>query len=265
MHIRKIAIGMLAAMALVAPGAATAAGWTATKISGSVFVSENGKWARIGLNDSVDDGQFIMTMARGSIQLSRNGETIDVLPGTMITITDRRNGRYTYVKEYTGTITVEDNETRTPHFAVLTPYMAAVVKGTVFTVSTKKGESRTTVHSGLVEVHDAKSNAHATLEPGEYATSGATSPMTMGASSGTSAATAARSSAGGKSEDTDAAEDGSHSGGNGKSHAGSSGNGNSGNGNSGNGNSGSNGHGNSGNGSGNSGNGNSGNGNRQFR
>jgi hypothetical protein len=89
------------------------------------------------------------------------------------------------VTEWLGKVTVSDNEQATPHFEVDTPYMAAVVKGTVFTAWTKPGvSSGVSVTRGRVEVHDPNAGLHVNVLPGQQASVGSQQPLTL-AGSGT--------------------------------------------------------------------------------
>ncbi len=262
--------------------AATAADWQIAAVSGKAFRLDGSAWVAVAAGEPLALGDTLKTLGSGTLTLSRAGVTVTVGPNSRVQVAERMDGKFTDVFQTAGSATVEVDPAKHIRLAVETPYMAAVVKGTVFAVSTFEGHSETAVQRGRVAVVDVMNRLHADITAGQQASSGPSQPLSLSgsgalstpqsfagkvasrAADGTlsemSISASAASSAGTTASEAATGKAGSNAGGNGagnseSSHAGGNANsGGSGNGNSGNGNSGS---GNSGNGS--SGNGNSGN------
>ena len=116
----------------------------------------------------------------GRVQFMRDRETVDLEPNTQIQIFDRTGQRFTTVKQYFGTVTVEANVENVKHFEVQTPYLAAVVKGTIFVVKSDKRASSVVVKRGHVAVEDRSSHRHVLLSVGQSAATGAGEELTVG-------------------------------------------------------------------------------------
>ena len=73
---------------------------------------------------------------------TRRLETLDLGPDTQVQIHDRGTAAKpnTVVQQHFGTVSVEAQVENVQHVAVETPYLAAVVKGTRFTVTSGKTE-----------------------------------------------------------------------------------------------------------------------------
>jgi hypothetical protein len=110
-------------------------------------------------------------MGGAYMELTRGAETVSVGPNTQLAITDKRtSGKpFTTVKQSFGTIAVEAEVENVQHFAVQTPYLAAVVKGTKFTVKSDKTGAAVSVQRGHVAVEDNKDRSHVTLSVGQRA------------------------------------------------------------------------------------------------
>ena len=165
--------GFLAGLILcAATGAAFADDWTAVKLRGDVYVLHKGAWVKLNRGDIVADDSVIRTLANGSAQFLRDRETIDLAPNTEIQIFDRVGKRYTRVREFFGDVGVEANVENVEHFSVETPFVAAVVKGTIFDVRSDAAGSLVTVMRGLVGVEDLIHRLHADVPAGQSAIAG---------------------------------------------------------------------------------------------
>jgi hypothetical protein len=87
-------------------------------------------------------------------------------------INDRDDQQFTTVKQWYGQVTVEAEVQNVQHFAVRTPQLAAVVKGTRFVVSSADGQSSVDVLRGHVEVDDARRDYTVTVAAGQSVTTG---------------------------------------------------------------------------------------------
>ena len=153
--------------------------WLAQKLAGEVLVSKNGTWVKLKSGDIVNTSAPIKTMADGQVQFTRDHETIDVSPNSKIQIFDRTGQHYTTVKEAYGTVRIEANVENVKHFEVKTPFFAATVKGTIFTVISGKSKSEVVVERGKVMVDDARQGTHVDVLAGQRASAGQSQNLTI--------------------------------------------------------------------------------------
>ena len=153
--------------------------WTASGVQGAVFVVVDGRQMRVRDGVGIPNDLMVVTAPGSQVRLTRNGETIDVAPDTQIVVHDRTDKEFTHVWQYSGSVTVEANREQVKHFAVETPYVAAVVKGTIFQVSTGRTGSQTRVDRGRVEVVDFRDKQKVDVLPGQSARVTATSGLNV--------------------------------------------------------------------------------------
>ena len=79
---------------------------------------------------------------------------------------------FTTVQQSFGQVAVEAEVENVQHFAVQTPYVAAVVKGTRFTVTSDAKGASVSVQRGHVEVDDKANKTHVTISIGQSARTG---------------------------------------------------------------------------------------------
>lgn len=147
-----LSLAMLLVAAATASVPAIADDWLVARLRGAVEIHVNGQWGPVRRGDLVPDGTEIRTGAAGRIALKRGEETVELLPNTLATIVDKDGQRFTTVKQSYGRVEVEAEVRDVKHFAVQTPYMAAVVKGTRFRVSVGPAGGEVAVDRGNVEV-----------------------------------------------------------------------------------------------------------------
>jgi hypothetical protein len=168
---RKLWILTAVSVALAAiASAAMADDWLADKLRGPVLQLVDKEWQPLERGMVVSDNRMIRTLAAGHVTFTRGGETVELGPSTLIQIFDKGGARpFTTIKEATGTVSIEAQVQNVQHFAVETPYLAAVVKGTRFTVTSSKTGSAVGVRRGHVEVADKGNNTHVLLAVGQSA------------------------------------------------------------------------------------------------
>jgi hypothetical protein len=164
------------AAALVVSSGALAADdgvWSVSKSSGAVWISTTGaEQASLKQEDTLKPGDTVRTGRNGRVLLVRGEETILVAPNSVVGMpTEKKDGMSTTILQQAGSILLEVEKRNVKHFEVETPYLAAVVKGTQFSVTVNATSTSVEVKRGQVEVSDFKSGQIAQIMPGQAATS----------------------------------------------------------------------------------------------
>ena len=170
---------MAAAISLI-PSLAAADDWVVTKLRGSVAVLVGESWQPLRRGDVIADDRAIQTLSGSRATLERRLERIELGPDTAIRIDDATASKYTTVNQYFGSVTVEAEVQNVEHFGVLTPHLAAVVKGTRFTVVSNQDSASVSVLHGRVAVEDSDTHQTTLLAVGQSAsTSNGGAPLTI--------------------------------------------------------------------------------------
>lgn len=165
----------VAALILGAASAACAADdgvWSVSKASGEVWVATDGAQP-VSLNqeETFKPGNTIRTGRNGRVLLVRGEETILISPNSVVGLpAEKKEGLSTTIIQQAGSILLEVEKRNVKHFEVETPYLAAVVKGTQFSVTVGAGSTKVGVVRGQVEVSDFKTGQIAQVMPGQAAT-----------------------------------------------------------------------------------------------
>lgn len=168
-------------LCIALPASALADDWLVTKLRGEALQLVGSDWAPLERGDVVPDDRVIRTLGSGRAMLQRGNETIEVAANTQIRILDKAGAKpFTTVQQYFGTVSIEAEVRNVQHFAVQTPYLAAVVKGTRFEVKTTSRQSVVKVQRGHVAVEDLKTRAHTLLAAGQMATVSKNGSFTVG-------------------------------------------------------------------------------------
>jgi hypothetical protein len=169
--------GALAMMLLLVAGASAMAAddgiWSVSKSSGEVWIASSGaEQVSLKQEDTLKPGDTIRTGRNGRVLLVRGEETILISPNSVIGVpTEKKDGLSTTILQQAGSILLEVEKKNVKHFEVETPYLAAVVKGTQFSVTVNAASTSVDVRRGQVEVSDFKSGQIAQVMPGQTATS----------------------------------------------------------------------------------------------
>jgi len=165
------------AMALVLGAASSARAaengtWSVSKSSGEVWVTTTGaEPVSFNHEEILKPGDTIRTGRTGRVLLVRGEETILISPNSVIGLpVEKKEGLSTTIVQQAGSILLEVEKRNVKHFEVETPYLAAVVKGTQFSVTVKAASTSVDVRRGQVEVSDFKSGQIAQVMPGQAAT-----------------------------------------------------------------------------------------------
>jgi hypothetical protein len=178
----RTALATILAVAIVTifGAAAFADDWVVVRLRGSVLQHVDGEWIKLKRGSVVPDSRVIRTLKTGNVEFERGNESVTIGPNTQIQIFDEESVKpFTTVKQYFGTVTVDAEVRQVQHFAVQTPYLAAVVKGTKFVVTSDDSGADVAVKRGHVLVEDKTSHDSVTLSIGQSATVGEDTPSMM--------------------------------------------------------------------------------------
>lgn len=166
---------LMAALVLGTTSGASAADdgiWSVSKSSGEVWLATSGA-QQVSLNqeETLKPGDTIRTGRNGRVLLVRGEETILIAPNSVVGVpAEKKEGLSTTIIQQAGSILLEVEKRNVKHFEVETPYLAAVVKGTHFSVTVGAGSTKVGVLRGQVEVSDFRTGQIAQVMPGQVAT-----------------------------------------------------------------------------------------------
>ncbi|MBR1174369.1 FecR domain-containing protein [Bradyrhizobium sp. KB893862 SZCCT0404] len=146
--------------------------WSVSKATGEVWIAADGA-QQVALNqeETLKPGNTIRTGRNGRVLLVRGEETILISPNSVVGLpAEKKDGLSTTIIQQAGSILLEVEKRNVKHFEVETPYLAAVVKGTQFSVTVGAGNTKVGVIRGQVEVSDFKTGQVAQIMPGQSAT-----------------------------------------------------------------------------------------------
>ena len=152
MRIKAISIAILA---LTSSHAALAAGnpWKITEAAGQVQIIHGSARTEASRGATLAPRDVIETGANGRAVIARGSDVVFVSPRTRLTIAPEEQARgLIQIIQDLGRATFMIERKANPHFAVGTPYLATVVKGTVFTVTVHEAGASVSVREGRVEV-----------------------------------------------------------------------------------------------------------------
>ena len=150
---------------------AAANDWSVVKMSGDVWVSsKNVQKIALTKNQGLKSGDQLTTGRNGRALLKRGKETILLTPMSSIALPDQApEAGKTRILQRAGEIILEVEKRNVKHFEVQTPYLAAVVKGTRFSVKVDNKGASVSVLSGKVEVTNFKTGRFVMVLPGQEA------------------------------------------------------------------------------------------------
>lgn len=157
--------------------AAVADDWVASRLRGQVLQLVDQEWLPLKRGDIVPDDRVIRTLANGRVEFQRDAEVISLAPQTQVQIVDKSGRRFTTVKQHFGVVEIEAEVQNVQHFAVETPFLAAVVKGTRFTVRSGKNWSKVDVRRGHVAVESEVTHSTTLIAKGQSATASTTAEL----------------------------------------------------------------------------------------
>ena len=158
---------LLALFLVCAP--AFADDWTVIKLRGTVEQLIDTTWTALARGDVVPDDRTVRTGPDGHVDLQRGKEVVTLGASTQVQIHDKTDARFTTVQQDFGSVEVEAEVENAPHFVVDTQFLAAVVKGTHFVVTSSQLGASVTVDRGFVAVQSKASKRSTTVTVGQTA------------------------------------------------------------------------------------------------
>lgn len=150
------------------PAWAGASSWIMTQKSGDVRVSRGGlQPASVKLQSSLEPGDVITTGADGRAMLTRGNDYVVVAPQSRLLLPAEQQSGFTRLVQQLGTMFYKVKPTGKPNFSVDAPMLAAVVKGTSFTVIVEANRELVQVTEGIVEVTTASGTARQLVHGGK--------------------------------------------------------------------------------------------------
>ena len=160
---------ILTIAAMMAGGSAQAETpqWKLSESAGTVNVLRSGV-SRIAISGgSLSAGDVITTGTKSRAVLVRGQEYVVVSPNSRLRISaPEQSGGVVQFFEELGNVLFRIDKKSTPHFGVKTPYLAAVVKGTTFSVTVTESGTAVQVTEGAVQVSTLDGGATELLSPG---------------------------------------------------------------------------------------------------
>ena len=168
MRILQIIGALFILVASPAVSKEVAASWIVTQKSGDVRVLRNGvQPASVQLRAALSPGDVIATGANGRAMLTKGEDYVVVAPASRLMLPkEQQQTGFTRLLQQMGTMLYKVKRTGVPHFAVETPMLAAVVKGTTFTVVVDDSRAAVQVTEGTVEVSSLTGDARRLVEGG---------------------------------------------------------------------------------------------------
>jgi hypothetical protein len=163
-----IAIALFSSVFLGSNAYAQSSSWTVSESQGEVSILKDGitKVAVKGIKLSA--GESIKTGANGRAVITRGKQYVVVSRNSHIKVAPQKTkSLLTQFIQYFGNAMFKVDKRKDQHFAVETPYMAAVVKGTTFNVSVSPEGATVQVTEGAVEVATLDGGATQLLLPGD--------------------------------------------------------------------------------------------------
>lgn len=171
---RRVVFGLLLTTAIATPVVAGTPPWTISEASQGVMINHAGQVKGAARGGKAEPGDVITTGPNARAVLVRGEEYAVVAPNSRLQVADpAATGGLTQFLEKIGNVVFSVKKMANPHFGVQTPYLAAVVKGTTFSVTVDDSGASVQVVEGAVEVATHDGGAREVLRPGSIASVGA--------------------------------------------------------------------------------------------
>lgn len=170
----KCAVLLSAATAFIVAGTSPAStmDWLAERLRGDVYRVEDREWVPVSRGDVVPTGTIVWTTKNAFADFRSGENRVALTPETQVKFIERPAQDQNWVQLWFGEVDVDVEARDVNHFAVQTPYMVAVVKGTAFSVASDDEGAAVKVQRGSVAVRDTASNHNVTLGAGQSVSGG---------------------------------------------------------------------------------------------
>lgn len=187
-----LALALAAITAFAIPHAAFAqqAPWRITSREGVVRVRTDASAHDASVNEIIPVGAAITTGANSSAGLSNGLQRVTMAANSRMTISANEASGVTRIIQSLGSLLFQVDHREAPHFFVDTPRLAAIVKGTTFSVAVYPRWDIVAVSNGLVEVRSRRGNSSVEVATGHAARVDASSPDRVALTSDTTLASA---------------------------------------------------------------------------
>jgi hypothetical protein len=179
-YLRTCVAAVLFAVSVVS--VASASEWLVERTTKQVqYRAAASAWKVVERGMVIQNGVWISTGPRGRVVLTRGSESITFQPGTLASISS--SGfftRKTEIVQQQGRLDLEIEKRARPHTYVHTPYLAAVVKGTIFSVTVTARKASVSVARGLVQVRSYTGGEQTNVGPGQKASVNQEQEMSVG-------------------------------------------------------------------------------------
>ncbi|WP_077549041.1 FecR domain-containing protein, partial [Pseudorhizobium flavum] len=152
---------------------ALASEWIVSRTTKQVsFTVDKKNWVPVVGGMTIPNKSWISTGPRGRVELERGVEKVSFGPKTLAAIFTESGlfSRKTQVVQQKGEIALNIEKRSRPHTYVHTPFLAAVVKGTTFTVTVTEKAASVSVAEGLVQVSSFTGGQSTNVGPGQQVT-----------------------------------------------------------------------------------------------
>jgi hypothetical protein len=173
----RLLFGLLAAgaAATASPVQAQAGAWRVSEVSGDVRIAEGGR-TRTATRGALLSGGSIIAGARSRAVLVRGRQYVVVSPGSTLRVDGAPAASGAGMVQMildAGNAVFKVDRRENPHFRVQTRYLAAVVRGTTFSVTVTPTGGSVQVTEGAVQVSTLDGGASDLIRPGMIAQIGA--------------------------------------------------------------------------------------------
>lgn len=155
--------------------------WLISNSSNAQVQFPGGDWQPLTIDTEIVPGTEIKVGVGGSVSLERNGDIVTLSPNSQMKIPNSQVAEGPSILQKIGTLlykirkrdprllhNVSDSQTNNP-FKIDTPYLAAVIKGTVFSINVSQQGSALHVTEGLVEAISLSTGERGLVRPGQTA------------------------------------------------------------------------------------------------
>ena len=165
----KAVFAAIAAALALAGTPAVATEITVTATNGQVTISEHGRTAAAAVGTILTLPVEIHTGADGSVDLLQLGSKLHIGPNSTIAMPDAgpQGSIIDKIRQTAGYVLYNIKSRKIQPLSVETPYLVAVVKGTVFTIAVEEHAAQVALMEGSLDISAPGVTRHVLLKPNE--------------------------------------------------------------------------------------------------